>query len=270
MKTLVPHLPNLLPGAQTKYPSPPAHLLAGNVRLMKTKVVIPGGGAMMTTKRENEWLPHPRLGWKNVSGSLRARFTRDTPRARNCKSRAMGPAGLLCTEQSRPLVCNTTRFAVVCLGANHRIHREHIYRCHQSPTFPCIRCQVSFEDEKRLAEHLRAGTPCETRTPSPDEETIYISRSQERELRKKKRNIEEEKRWFQCFRTIFPDIPATNTTFGTNRLLQGKTIQASLSPSQERDGRGVGVHRRRIPTSRGRWQANRGLSLWQATAVGSR
>ena len=53
-------------------------------------------------------------------------------------------------------------------------------------------------------------------------------------------------------------------------LLQGKTVQASLSPSQERDGRGVGVHRRRISTSRGRWQANRGLSLWQATAVGSR
>ena len=56
----------------------------------------------------------------------------------------------------------------------------------------------------------------------------------------------------------------------TNRLLQGKTVQASLSPSQERHGRGVGVHRRRISTSRGRWQANRGLSLWQATAVGSR
>ncbi len=97
--------------------------------------------------------------------------------------------------------------ALTCLCANHWIHREHIYRCHQSPTFRCMRCQISFENEETLAEHHQTKTPCETKTPSSDEEIIYISSSQERKLRKKKRYIEEEKRWFDCFRIIFPDVP---------------------------------------------------------------
>lgn len=95
-----------------------------------------------------------------------------------------------------------------CQGANHWIHREHIYRRHQRPTFQCTRCLISFANEETLAEHLRAESRCENKTPSPDEESIYITQSQERDLRKRKKDIPEEERWFSCFRIIFPDIPS--------------------------------------------------------------
>lgn len=94
-----------------------------------------------------------------------------------------------------------------CLGANHWVHREHIYRRHQRPTVKCTRCLVPFDSHEKLAEHLRAEIRCENKTPSPDEEIIYITPIQERELRKKKKNILEEERWFSYFRIIFPDIP---------------------------------------------------------------
>jgi hypothetical protein len=94
-----------------------------------------------------------------------------------------------------------------CLGANHWVHREHIYRRHQRPTVQCTRCLVSFANDETLAEHLRGESRCENKTPSPDEEIIYITKSQERELRKKKKNVPEEERWFNSFRIIFPDIP---------------------------------------------------------------
>ncbi len=58
-----------------------------------------------------------------------------------------------------------------------------------------------------LTKHLRDKPQCENRTPSPDEEVIHITLSQERDLRKKRQNITEEERWLSCFRTIFPDIP---------------------------------------------------------------
>jgi hypothetical protein len=94
-----------------------------------------------------------------------------------------------------------------CLGANHWIHREHIYRRHQRQTVQCARCLSSFPDEETLDGHHRGEIQCEKKTPSPDEEVIYITRSQERDLRKKKKNMTEEERWFRYFRIIFPKIP---------------------------------------------------------------
>ncbi|KAK3899230.1 hypothetical protein C8A05DRAFT_37168 [Staphylotrichum tortipilum] len=91
-------------------------------------------------------------------------------------------------------------------GSVHRV-KEHVYRRHQTPTAQCVRCQVSFANQAALTEHLRAERQCENKTPSPDEEIIYITQDQERELRKKRKNVPEEDRWFENFRIIFPNLP---------------------------------------------------------------
>jgi hypothetical protein len=87
------------------------------------------------------------------------------------------------------------------------VNREHIYRCHQRPDVYCDRCLVSFTEEGKLAEHLRADNRCENKAAPSDGETIYITQSQERALRKRKRMVPEEERWLNSFQIIFPDVP---------------------------------------------------------------
>ncbi|KAK3346466.1 hypothetical protein B0T25DRAFT_279112 [Lasiosphaeria hispida] len=89
----------------------------------------------------------------------------------------------------------------------HRV-KEHIYRRHQRPPFRCTRCLDAFDDEDKLTEHLRADPPCDIKTEPPEEETIYISKTQELALRKRKREVLEEERWFNVFRILFPNFPA--------------------------------------------------------------
>jgi len=87
------------------------------------------------------------------------------------------------------------------------IHREHIFRRHQRPTVHCTRYLISFDDEEQLNQHLRAQTRCENMTGPITKETTYITRTQERALRKRKKNVPEEERWLTVFRIVFPDIP---------------------------------------------------------------
>ncbi len=86
-------------------------------------------------------------------------------------------------------------------------HREHIYRRHQRKTVECPRCLSSFPNQEKLDEHHRDDNQCEKKTPTPEEEVIYITHSQWQDLRKKKQNMDEPKRWFDCFRIIFSTIP---------------------------------------------------------------
>jgi hypothetical protein len=85
--------------------------------------------------------------------------------------------------------------------------REHIYRRHQRPAFRCPRCLDTFETDDKLNEHARSDAICDTKDAPPEEETIYISKSQESELRKKKRERSEEERWFNIFNICFPGVP---------------------------------------------------------------
>ncbi|KAK0620695.1 hypothetical protein B0T14DRAFT_236361 [Immersiella caudata] len=89
----------------------------------------------------------------------------------------------------------------------HRV-KEHIYRRHQRPPFRCPRCLHAFENENMLTEHQRAVVICETSEAQSEEETTYITKSQEMELRKRKRETSEEEKWFNIFRILFPGIPA--------------------------------------------------------------
>lgn len=66
---------------------------------------------------------------------------------------------------------------------------------------------MSFANQEVLAAHLRAERRCENETPSTEEEIMYITQEQERELRRKRKNIREEDRWFNYFRIIFPTVP---------------------------------------------------------------
>jgi hypothetical protein len=89
----------------------------------------------------------------------------------------------------------------------HRV-KEHIYRRHQRPPFRCPRCLEAFGNEDKLTEHQRAAMICETSAVRPEEETTYISKSQEMELRKRKREVSEEEKWFTIFRILFPRVPS--------------------------------------------------------------
>ncbi|KAK4446948.1 hypothetical protein QBC34DRAFT_144548 [Podospora aff. communis PSN243] len=89
----------------------------------------------------------------------------------------------------------------------HRV-KEHIYRRHQRPPFRCPRCFEAFDNEDKLLEHQRAAVICETSAVQLEEETIYISKSQELELRKRKRETSEEEKWHNIFRILFPQVPS--------------------------------------------------------------
>ncbi|KAK0642083.1 hypothetical protein B0T16DRAFT_224830 [Cercophora newfieldiana] len=90
-------------------------------------------------------------------------------------------------------------------GSVHRV-KEHIYRRH-GPLSRCTRCLDTFASEEKLTEHMRAEARCENRMAPPDEETINISKSQGLELRKRKKEVSEEERWFNTFHILFPDVP---------------------------------------------------------------
>jgi len=54
---------------------------------------------------------------------------------------------------------------------------------------------------------MRADERCEKQDAPPETDTIYISKSQELELRKRKRETSEEEKWFNIFNILFPGIP---------------------------------------------------------------
>jgi len=98
--------------------------------------------------------------------------------------------------------------------------REHIYRRHKRPAFRCPRCLDTFETDDKLNEHARSDAICDTKDAPPEEETIYISKSQESQLRKKKRERSEEERWFNIFNMLFPGVPVDQRPSPCKQILQ--------------------------------------------------
>ncbi|KAK1750541.1 hypothetical protein QBC47DRAFT_393680 [Echria macrotheca] len=88
----------------------------------------------------------------------------------------------------------------------HRV-KEHILRKHKQPGFMCLRCRVNFDTEADLARHVQRDIPCELRKPPREQEILFITQDQEKQLKKRSsRKIGDRERWENVFRVVFPDV----------------------------------------------------------------
>lgn len=85
--------------------------------------------------------------------------------------------------------------------------REHIFRNHKRSGSSCPRCRVVFDTDRLLALHLQEETPCELKKPLHEDEVLFITQEQERQLKKRTRNTVNEERWIKVFQVVFPDVP---------------------------------------------------------------
>jgi hypothetical protein len=72
----------------------------------------------------------------------------------------------------------------------------------------CLRCRVIFDTETDLARHVKQEVRCDLRESPSEEETLFITQDQEKELKKRSsRKKGDKERWNNVFRVIFPDVP---------------------------------------------------------------
>ncbi|KAI1862314.1 uncharacterized protein JN550_010321 [Neoarthrinium moseri] len=118
----------------------------------------------------------------------------------------------LATQSTRRLGCpyfqrnpSNNRKHRACAGPGwetcHRV-KEHVYRCHAIPLH-CFRCHEVFDTESNLAEHQRQVQSCEVRISGI--ELQGLTNEQERLLRRRSKESQEEKKWKEMYRILFPD-----------------------------------------------------------------
>ena len=85
--------------------------------------------------------------------------------------------------------------------------RSHIYKRHARP-HQCPRCWQSFTEESLYQSHQVAEERCTAQAKKPAD---GYSKSQEKELRSKKRNADvrnEQDKWVKVYRILFPEDDA--------------------------------------------------------------
>ncbi|KAI1819198.1 hypothetical protein F4861DRAFT_547082 [Xylaria intraflava] len=93
-------------------------------------------------------------------------------------------------------------------GGWKSIHRlkEHLYRVHLLPKHRCPRCNLCFDGDKELQEHLRADERCEKSDVAPEEGIDQDTERKLRERKKHKSGQTETQRWNDIYVLLFPGV----------------------------------------------------------------
>jgi len=99
---------------------------------------------------------------------------------------------------------------LVCKISALIFNREHLYRKHRLPKYPCLRCGTAFDELEPYREHVRAAAPCELKPVTVSE---GLDKALEERLKSRKRiapNQSEEKKWKDMYSILFPGEPCAS------------------------------------------------------------
>jgi hypothetical protein len=85
-------------------------------------------------------------------------------------------------------------------------HREHLWRRHKLPDYPCARCHTGFNANQDLIAHLRApaSLQCTISDDCPPE-GIDAEKYKKIKERKYPNKTDDARKWEDIFQIIFPD-----------------------------------------------------------------
>jgi len=99
---------------------------------------------------------------------------------------------------------------LVCTISALIFNREHLYRKHRLPKYPCLRCGTAFNELEPYKEHVRTAVPCELK---PETVSEGLDKALEERLKSRKRiasNQSEEKKWKDMYAILFPGEPCAS------------------------------------------------------------